>query len=578
MPARAGRRALDPVVLLLAAAVLAAAAVLLALGSRLTFLLDDWEFLLYRPGFTAQSILSPHGEHISIAPILIYKALLATVGMSSSLPFLAVLIGFFLTSSILLFVYLRRRVDPWLALLATGIVLFLGPAFDDMLWDFQMGFTGSLAFGLGALLLLERGDRRGDLLACLLLSVGMTFSSLGLPFIAAACVDVGLRSERLRRLYVVAVPALLYAAWWVGWGHDADTAVSFHNAAATPGFVIDAAATVFASLFGLTQVGQSGGSGGLDWGQPLLLAALALGAWRLHRMGKVPRGLWVALALAATFWVLAGLNVKAGRGPTASRYLLPGAIFVLMIAAELLRGVRVPRGATVIAYVVGAAIVAGNIGVLHDAYVSYRRTSDLIKADLGAVEIARDRIAGQLVLDEDIADTGYVHVHSSLYLPAADKYGSPADTPAEIAAAPEPARVAADKVLGRGLGISFGPAQGPAVALGPAPQLLGPLQVRVHTRGSCLELGGGSPTAVLHLPPGGAIVHASRAGAQVRLRRFATASFPIAAAPLAAGQVGVLHIPTDRATEPWELEISPAAATTVCGGRPVSKHPKTRGA
>jgi hypothetical protein len=565
MPDRLGRRAMDPV-LLLAGVVVASGGLLLALGSKLTFLLDDWEFLLYRPGFNADAILSPHGEHISVAPILIYKALLETVGMSSSLPFLAVSIAFFLTSCILLFVYLRRRVDPWLALLATAIVLFLGPAFDDLLWDFQMGFNGSLACGLGALLLLERGDRRGDVLACALLSACVTFSSLCLPFIAAACVAIGLRRERLRRLYVVAVPAVIYAAWWVGWGHETDTALSFHNAAATPGFVLDAAATVVASLFGLTQVGQSVGGEGLSWGQPLLVAVLAVGLWRLHRMGRVPPGLWIALALAATFWLLAGLNVKSGRGPTASRYLLPGAVFVLMIAAEMLRGVRVPRGATATAYLAAVVILAGNVSVLHDAWASYRRTSDLIKADLGAVEIARDRIAGQLLLEEDIADTGYVHVHSTLYLPAADKYGSPADSPAEIAAAPEPARVAADKVLGRGLGITFEPVRRAPAASGPPPQLLAPPQADARIGGGCLELRG-SPTAVVRLPPGGAIVHASpRAGVVVRFRRFATASFPIAAAPLAAGQVGVLSIPTDRATEPWELELSSQAPATVCGG------------
>jgi len=561
------RRALDPVLLLLAAASLAAAGLLLFWGSKLTFLLDDWEFLLYRPGFTAHSIFTPHGEHISIAPILIYKALLATVGMSSSLPYLAVSIALFLTTSILLFVYLRRRVDPWLALLAAVIVLFLGPAFDDLLWDFQMGFNGSLACGLGALLLLERGDRRGDLLACGLLVVGMTFSSLGIPFIFAACVDVGLRSDRLRRLYIVALPALLYAAWWVGWGHTADTAVSFRNAAATPHFVLDAAAAVCASLFGLVQAGQGASPGGLDWGQPLLLAALALGAWRLHRMGRVPRGLWIGLALLATFWVLAGLNVKPGRGPAVSRYQLPGAIFVLMIAAELLRGVRVPRGATVLAYLLGAAILAGNVLFLHDAYISYRRTSDLIKADLGAVEIARDRTAVPFWLDQDIADTAYVGVTSTAYLRAADNYGSPADGGAEIATAPEPARVAADKVLGRALGIGLRPSQATLAAAGPPPELLFPAHADARSHGSCLTLGADSPVAILRLPPGGAIVHAARrAGAQVRLRRFAADSFPIAAAPLAAGEVGVLRIPTDRATQPWEVEISPPAGVSVCGG------------
>ena len=560
---RLDRRPPDPALLLLAAAA-GSAALLLAWGSRLTFLIDEWEFLLYRPGFTAHSILGPHGEHISIAPVLIYKALLATVGMSSSLPYLAVSVALFLATSILLFVYLRRRVDPWLALLATAIVLFLGPAYEDLLWGFQMGFMGSLACGLGALLMLERGDRRGDWLACALLTVGVTFSSLGLPFIVAACVDVALRGERLRRLYIVAVPALLYAAWWVGWGHTADTALSLHNAAKTPQFILDAADAVFASLFGLVQ-GVSGG--GPHWGQPLLLAALALGAWRLHRMGRVPRELWIALALLATFWVLAGLNVKPGRGPTVSRYQLPGVIFVLMIAAGLLRGVRVPRGAIIGAYVVGAGIVAGNLNQLHDAYLSYRNTSDLIKADLGAVEIARDSTATPFFLDENIADTTWVHVISSVYLAAADKYGSPADSAAEIATAPEPARVAADKVLGRALGVSFGPAQASTAASGPPPPLLFPTQADARRQGSCIGLGADSPVAILRLPPGGAIVHASRrVGAQLRLRRFATASFPVAAAPLAAGEVGVLDIPTDHATQPWELEISPPAGATVCGG------------
>ena len=559
---RLDRRPRDPVLLLLAAAA-GSAALLLAWGSRLTFLRDEWEFLLYRPGFTADSILRPHGEHISIAPVLIYKALLATVGMSSSLPYLAVSVALFLATSILLFVYLRRRVDPWLALLATAIVLFLGPASEDLLWGFQMGFMGSLACGLGALLMLERGDRRGDWLACALLTVGVTFSSLGLPFIVAACVDVALRGERLRRLYIVAVPALLYAAWWVGWGHTADTALSLHNAANTPHFILDAADAVFASLFGLAQ----GVSGGPDWGQPLLLVALALGAWRLHRMGRVPRELWIALALLATFWVLAGLNFKPGREPTASRYQLPGVIFVLMIAAELLRGVRVPRGGIIGAYVVGAAIVAGNLNQLHDAYLSFRNASDLLKADLGAGEIARDKIAAPLLLTEDNAGTTQSYVISSVYLADADKYGSPADSAAEIATAPEPARVAADKVLGRALGVSFGPAQGPTAASGPPPRLLFPTQADARRQGSCIGLGADSPVAILRLPPGGAIVHASRrACAQLRLRRFATASFPVATAPLAAGEVGVLDIPTDRATQPWELQISPPAGATVCGG------------
>src|SRR3954451_10797329 len=84
MRARSGRTP-ALVGLALAAAMAVSAGLILFWGSKLTFLLDDWEFLLYRPGFSAHSILEPHGEHISIAPILIYKGLLGSAGMSSSM-------------------------------------------------------------------------------------------------------------------------------------------------------------------------------------------------------------------------------------------------------------------------------------------------------------------------------------------------------------------------------------------------------------------------------------------------------------------------------------------------------------
>jgi hypothetical protein len=546
MPDGLGRRALDPV-LLLAAGAAASALLLLALGSKLTFLLDDWDFLLHRPGFTAHSILDPHNEHISIAPILIYKALLATVGMDSSLPYLAVDVALVVATAVLLFVYLQRRVDPWLALLGAALVLTLGPAYEDLLWDFQMGFTGSLACGLAAILMLERRDGRGDVLACGLLTVGVTFSSLGLPFIVAAAVDVALRGHRLRRLYVIAVPTLLFAVWWAGWGHTAKTYFSVHNVTTTPEFVLDAAAGVFASLFGLVET-SPGVPAQFDWGKPLLVAALGIGAWRLHRIGRVPQDLWIALALAGTFWILAGFDVSPLRSPTESRYLLPGAVFVLMIAGELLRGVRVPRVGVAIAYVAAVAVVAPNLSVLRDAYLGYRNTSDVIKAELGSVEIARDRIVFPIRLDENIA-TIYFNVTSSAFLSAADRYGSPADDPAQIAAAPEPARVAADKVLGRALFIGLTPS-------------LGPLR-------NCQRVP--APGGTLRLPPGGVSIRTSpRADAELSLRRFATASFPVVLPPLPRGQVSTLRIPTDRAVEPWELELRSNGPAGVCEISPQS--------
>ena len=166
-------------------------------------------------------------------------------------------------------------------------------------------------------------------------------------------------------------------------------------------------------------------------------------------MGRVPRELWIALALLATFWVLAGLSFKPGREPTASRYQLPGVIFVLMIAAELLRGVRVPRGGIIGAYVVGAAIVAGN---LNQTARRLPLLPERKRPAQGRPRGRRDRRATRspprCCSTEDNAGTTQSYVISSVYLADADKYGSPADSAAEIATAPEPARVAADKVLG----------------------------------------------------------------------------------------------------------------------------------
>ena len=54
----------SPVLILLVWLLGASGCLLLVWGSKLTFLLDDWEILLYRPGFNAHAILDPHGEHI----------------------------------------------------------------------------------------------------------------------------------------------------------------------------------------------------------------------------------------------------------------------------------------------------------------------------------------------------------------------------------------------------------------------------------------------------------------------------------------------------------------------------------
>jgi hypothetical protein len=552
-----------PALLLLIWLLGASGFVLLLWGSKLTFLLDDWEFLLYRPGFNAHAILEPHGPHISVIPILIYKALLATVGMGSAFPFRVVSTAAFLLSAVLLFVFLERRLGQWVALVATAIVLFLGAGWEDLLWAFQIGYFGSMAAGLGALLLLERDGRRNDALACALLVVSILFSSLGIPFVIGVAVQVLLRPDRRRRLWVFVVPAVVYGLWWLGWGHNGESVASLSNLAKTPAFVLDGIAASFASAFGLAISG-----GGLEWGRPLAVAGIGLGLWQLRRLGRPPPWFWIVLAVGASFWILAGINQMPGREPASSRYQYVGVIFTLLVAAELLRGLRPGRGTLTVILVAAAGAIAGNVYYLHQAYLSYHSTSQLEKADLGALELARGTVEPGFVLSEELADTGYVHVDAGSYFAARDQYGSPAYDPSELAQAPEFARYAADKVLFGALRLALAEVPSSALPGGPRrpAQAASDGSVEVPA-GTCLRVRLEGSAPLLSLPLQGVVFRAGHQPiADVKMLRFAAGEFPIDfQQEVAPGRAVEIATPPDRSSVPWKLLLEGGGTATVCG-------------
>ena len=326
------------------------------LQSRLTFVADDWRFLLDRRGLSATVFLDPHNDHIVILPVSIYKALLEVFGMSSALPFQIVSTGIFLLSNFALFIYLRRRVGDVLALLGTTMVLFLGAAWIDLLWSFQVSLSGSIATGLAALLALERDKQRSDAVACALLVASVAFSELGVSFALAALVSVALGPRpRRNRLYVALLPLALYAIWFLGWGHKGPDTFSAHNVLVSPKYVFEAISQAIASLLGLAT--PLTGSGlqpvGLIWGELLLVIGIVVAVWRLRQLGQVSRGLWTALTLGGSFWFLAAVSAYLTyRLPTNGRYQFPGGVFVLLIAAELLRGFRPSRQTLAVAALV----------------------------------------------------------------------------------------------------------------------------------------------------------------------------------------------------------------------------------
>ena len=274
-------------------AMLASGMLIVVLASKISFLLDDWTYILYRRDFSLDAFMDPANEHLVIGPVAVFKLLLPTVGMDSTLPYRLLTTTLFLLGAWFLFVWIRRRLGQWPALIATIPILFLGAAFDDFLWFIaSISFVGSMTCGLGMLLALDRRDRLGDRLACVWLIGSLLFASLWLAFAIGAAVDIALRrGERdwRRRAYIVVIPVALYAVWWLGWGHTAESAFSLHNVATTPVFVLDSFAAAIASLFGLaTPVDGIASPGGLDWGRPLAILLGGLAIWRLYKFERIP--------------------------------------------------------------------------------------------------------------------------------------------------------------------------------------------------------------------------------------------------------------------------------------------------
>ena len=155
-----------------------------------------------------------------------------------------------------------------------------------------------MAAGLGALLALERRDARGDLMACGLLSVAIGFSTLGLPFLVAAGVAIatGPRGSRSGRLFTLVVPAGLFVVWWLGWGREAESSLTPRTSSRRHLIWLDGLASAISSVLGLATPRDESQVTALDWGRPLLVALLALGAWRLWRLQRIDPALLVVVA------------------------------------------------------------------------------------------------------------------------------------------------------------------------------------------------------------------------------------------------------------------------------------------
>jgi hypothetical protein len=426
---------------------------------------------------------------------------------------------------VLVYVLARRRCDPFFAVVLASLLLFMGSAWQNTMWAFQIGFIGSVVAGLLALLLIERDDRLGDLGAAASLGLAVLSSGVGIPFLAAVGIELLLQPRRWSRLASVAGPAVAaYGIWALRYG---DSQAELDRLDSAGDYMAEGTAGSFAGLLGAD----------MDWGRTfagagavLLLVAVATGRVRSPRLAASATG------LCAFFFLTA---IGRGANATASRYLYIGGVFILLGAAELLRGVK-PRPVVMALVLLGAACgIKANLAILDAGTGGLEAEAGAMRAELAAVEIARDRVPADHFPDTRLLPT----VKAGPYLAAVDDLGSPAFDDDELQRAPDADRAGADRVLLQSLVVD--------VAVDDAPR---------DPPTTCRAI---APAESVELATPRASVITDRE-TEVRLRRFSDTAVivPIAVTPFAPTAVTV-EIPADRSQVPWRIEASEPALLCV---------------
>lgn len=508
---------------------------LLALTSHLSFIGDDWNLLVVRRGWNPDVFLDPISENIVLGSAVVYRILESIFGISSALPYYVVSIATFVLSAWVLFRFVERRLGSWPALIAAALILFLGAAFEDLLWAFQLCYFASMAAGIGMILALDRDDDAGDRLACLLLVVSIVFSNLGIAFAIGFLAEIWMNPRPWRgRIPKVAIPLGLFAVWWLGWGHKSPGTLSLYNLGESPEFVLRSIASGFTSLLGLaTGDGSEPDQPNLMWGVAISLGAAAAVILRIRQLGRCPRPLAMVLVIAGALWFLTALNRADFRFPTSSRYQYIWAMLILLILAESLRGITFSRPALIGAAAVAVASALGGISLIEQQYAQHwAPTRGELTGSLGALQIAGD--AGNPKTPVILARN--ITVPLSDYLEAVDADGSPGDSPTELADRPVGTRNAADIALARAEGLALAPPPPGSVI-------------------DCQRVDGGDSFGVALEPGIHPVVNRSDTVASVLLARFGD-EFPVSLGQLEAGDKAALSIPSDGSSRPWRLGVA----------------------
>lgn len=556
---------------LFAAAAVSTVLWLMILGHGLTFFFDEWDFIeaAGTTGYT-HNVLRPHNGHPSMVPFSVYEILLKTVGLRHYWPYQLFLALLDVACGWFLFVLLRRKLPPVAAGAAAAALMLLGPAWEDLLWPFQIGFLGSVAGGLAALALLDRGTKRADLGACGCLLISIGCSGVGLPFLAGVAVELLWRRRSWRRLWIPALPTALFVVWYETIGKSSSTTVSavtvVHSMASdtstTVGALVGHGATVGAVLSAVLAA--------------MVIVALVRSPGRAARLAMAVSGL-------LTFWMLT-LLARGVSQDSASRYLYPAAAFILIGIGELPRLIgratparrrrasapwaRISTAVVMVAAVAytGAAIW-WNAGTLADGSAFLAGVSNQVGAELGAVVLAGSALPAKFRPDGKLMP----QVQTGPFQATVAAFGSPGDSRRSLEDRADPYGSLVDSMLLRGR----------PMAISPAVNSDGILKAG----SGCVQsaLGPGSPTVTFTLSSRGSAITAPKDAYLAMRAKALSASFP--GKPfniIPPGKTIVLSWSRASTSIHWTVKLSPlpqsvpvGSVATVC---PVTTRVITRNA
>lgn len=358
---------------------------LLVLGRHLTFWQDEWAFIGAEPSGIA-SYLEPHNEHWSTVPLILYRAVLAIVGLHSYLPYMVILTLVHLIAVGGAFVLLARRLPGWAALLAVLPLFVLGSGYENLSWAFQIGFVASVAAGTWGLVALESDHRRRTAIAgTALLIVGLASSGMGIFFVVAAAVRLLVDPIFRRRSTWVIAPCVVFAAWYLAFGRHG---ASGTFAAPTTVLRFAARGLTFAAgrVAGFDLAGRLPMLGQIAGGAGLLLFVLVIARQAIgRRMAPLALG---GVAAVATMYLVIGLTRAdlPGDFATRSRYVYVAAFLLIPAAGDLIATIsskgRLRRAAAVGLIALAWLAVGANVLDFRSGSAIFKRNAGLTRAYL----------------------------------------------------------------------------------------------------------------------------------------------------------------------------------------------------